>query len=172
MDCSPPGSSVHGLLQARILEWIAIPFFRGSFWPGFELRSPALQADSLPSEPPRKSKYMELLHNTTFLCPWDFPGKNTGVACNFLLQGIFLNQWSNTCLVHGKWILYLSHQGSLGKEEVCANLANWLNNDSCPEMDSKSNMGFFGFSKYAHLNHRCKQLKEILEIIIKELSQY
>ena len=32
-DCSPPGFSVHGLLQARILEWIAIPFFRASSWP-------------------------------------------------------------------------------------------------------------------------------------------
>ena len=33
MDCSPPGSSVHGVLQARILEWVAISFFRGSSWP-------------------------------------------------------------------------------------------------------------------------------------------
>ena len=33
MDCSPPGSSVHGVLQARLLEWVAIPFSRGSFWP-------------------------------------------------------------------------------------------------------------------------------------------
>ena len=33
MDCSPPGSSVHGLLQARILDWVAIPFFRGSSQP-------------------------------------------------------------------------------------------------------------------------------------------
>ena len=31
MGCSPPGSSVHGILQARILEWIAMPSFRGSF---------------------------------------------------------------------------------------------------------------------------------------------
>jgi len=30
MDCSPPGSSVHGTLQARILQWVAIPFSRGS----------------------------------------------------------------------------------------------------------------------------------------------
>ena len=30
MDCSPPGSSVHGILQARILEWVTIPFSRGS----------------------------------------------------------------------------------------------------------------------------------------------
>ena len=29
MDCSPPGSSLHGILQARILEWVAIPFSRG-----------------------------------------------------------------------------------------------------------------------------------------------
>ena len=33
MDCSPPGSSVLGILQARILEWLAIPFPRGSSWP-------------------------------------------------------------------------------------------------------------------------------------------
>ena len=33
MDCGPPGSSVHGILQARILEWAAIPFTRGSSLP-------------------------------------------------------------------------------------------------------------------------------------------
>ena len=33
MDCSPPGYSVHGILQARILEWVAISFSRGSFQP-------------------------------------------------------------------------------------------------------------------------------------------
>ena len=33
MDCSPPGSSVYGILQARILEWVAMPFSRGSSWP-------------------------------------------------------------------------------------------------------------------------------------------
>ena len=32
MDCSPSGSSVHGISQARILEWVAIPFSRGSYW--------------------------------------------------------------------------------------------------------------------------------------------
>ena len=33
MDCNPPGSSVHGVLQARILEWVAMPSSRGSFPP-------------------------------------------------------------------------------------------------------------------------------------------
>ena len=33
MDCSPPGSSVHGILQARILEWVAMPSSRGSSQP-------------------------------------------------------------------------------------------------------------------------------------------
>ena len=56
MDCSPPGSSVHGILQARILEWVDIPFSRGSSVPdpGIEPGSPTLQADSLPSETQRK----------------------------------------------------------------------------------------------------------------------
>ena len=49
---SPPGSSFHGILQARMLGWIDVPFSRGSSKP----RSPALQADSLPSEPPVKSR--------------------------------------------------------------------------------------------------------------------
>ena len=52
MDCSLPGSSVHGILQARILEWVAIPFSRGFPNPGIEPGSPALQTDSLSSEPP------------------------------------------------------------------------------------------------------------------------
>ena len=33
MDCSLPRSSVHGIFQARVLEWVAISFFRGSSWP-------------------------------------------------------------------------------------------------------------------------------------------
>ena len=52
MDCSLPGSSVHGILQARILEWVAIPFSRGYFQLRINLCLPSLQADSLPSEPP------------------------------------------------------------------------------------------------------------------------
>ena len=54
VDYSPPGSSVHGILQARILEWVAISFFRDLPDPGIEPRSPVLQADSLPTEPPGK----------------------------------------------------------------------------------------------------------------------
>ena len=50
MDCSPSGSSVHGIVQARILEWVAASFSRGSSDPGMELGSPALQSDSLLSE--------------------------------------------------------------------------------------------------------------------------
>ena len=53
-DCSPPGSSVHGILQARILEWVVCPLPGDLPDPGIEPRSPALQVDSLPSEPPGK----------------------------------------------------------------------------------------------------------------------
>ena len=48
MDGSLPGSSVHGILLAIILEWVAIPFSRDLPNPRIELRSPALQADPLP----------------------------------------------------------------------------------------------------------------------------
>ena len=47
------------------------------------------------------------------LCPWDFPGKNTGVGCHFLLPGIFLTQGSNLCLLYWQVdSLLLSHLGS------------------------------------------------------------
>ena len=54
MECCPPGSSVHGLLQARILEWSVILFSRGASQPDAEPASPASQADSLLSESPGK----------------------------------------------------------------------------------------------------------------------
>ena len=65
---SPAASSVHGILQARILEWAAIPFPGDLPDPGIETRSPALQADSLLTEPSGKSGG----HVPTFLldiCP-------------------------------------------------------------------------------------------------------
>ena len=62
-----------GILQTRILEWVAMPSSRDLPNPGVEPRSPALQANSLPSEPPGKPR-------------------NTAVGSLFLLQGLFLTQ--------------------------------------------------------------------------------
>ena len=75
MDCSPPGSSVRGILQARILEWVAMPSSRDFPNSRIELRSPTLQVDSLPSESLRKPK-------------------NTGVRCHALIDHkINQNAW-------------------------------------------------------------------------------
>ena len=50
--CDPMDYTVHGILQARILEWVAIPFFRGSSQPRDRTQvSPALRVDYLPAEP-------------------------------------------------------------------------------------------------------------------------
>ena len=56
MDYSPPDSSVQGILQARMLEYVTIPFSGDLLDPEIEPRSLALQADSLPYEPPGKPK--------------------------------------------------------------------------------------------------------------------
>ena len=69
MDYNPPGSSVHGILKASIVDWLAIPFSRRSSWPRNRPRSPALQADSLPSEPPGKST-KNLQFKKVMLCQW------------------------------------------------------------------------------------------------------
>ena len=65
MDCSPSGSSIHGILQARILEWVAIPFSRDLPDPGIRPWSSVLQTDSLLSEPPGKSRVIIWPSNST-----------------------------------------------------------------------------------------------------------
>ena len=57
MDCSPTGSSVHGISQARTLEWVAISYFRGSSWPRDQtesLASPVLVGGFFTTEPQGK----------------------------------------------------------------------------------------------------------------------
>ena len=82
--------TLHGILWARILEWVAFPFSKGSSQP----KDPTLQVDSLPAESQGKPK-------------------NTGVGSLSLLQGIFPTQELNQGLLHFRRILYqLIYQGS------------------------------------------------------------
>ena len=77
MDFSLPGSLIHGTFQARVLEWVDISFsslvVSNSLWP-------------------------HGLQPVRLLCPWDFPGKNPGVGCDSLLQGVFPTHGSNSHL--------------------------------------------------------------------------
>ena len=65
MDGSLPVSCVHGILQARVLEWVAISFSGGSSRLRDRTRSPALQADALPSEPPESYLRQERIELST-----------------------------------------------------------------------------------------------------------
>ena len=79
MDCNPSGSSVDGILQARILEWVAMLCSKGSSHPEIESVSPALQADSLPTELPGKFCWGRYLHLQRL---W---GNSPGSPLHFLL---------------------------------------------------------------------------------------
>ena len=97
--CDPMDYTVHGILQARTLEWVAFPFSRGLPNPGIKPRSPALQADSLPADQPGKPKNIE-------------------VGSLSLLQLNFQTQELNQGLLHCRRILYrLSYQGLLPNHE-------------------------------------------------------
>ena len=67
MVYSLPGSSVHGILPAGILEQVAIPYSRGSSQSRDQTRSPSLQADSLLSEPSEKPHLRVIVVNINFL---------------------------------------------------------------------------------------------------------
>ena len=92
MDCSSPGSSVHGI-QARILEWVAMPSPRGSSQPRHRTRVSCLlhwQAGFLPLEPPGKTKYDDSYDPFSESLPWaglcakSFPSIVFLNACNSL----------------------------------------------------------------------------------------
>ena len=131
MDHSLSGSSVHGIFQARVLEWTAISFSRGSSNPGIDPRSPTLQADALPSEPPGKSPlgihihinnvHAQWLQSCPTLCdPMDcsLPGSSVhGILWARILEWATMpssrgSSWSRdrtqvsyvSCI--GRWILY------------------------------------------------------------------
>ena len=79
--CKTVDYTVHGILQVRILEWVAVPFSRGSFQPRDQSRIFHTAGDSLTVEPLTKPK-------------------NTGVGSLSLLQQIFLTQESNWDLLN------------------------------------------------------------------------
>ena len=88
--------------------------------PGIEPRSPTLEAGALPSEPPGNPCVKWTVSPSVVSdsaipwTAWNSPGKNTGVGCHFLLQGIVPTQELNMGLLHCRQILYhLRHQGSL-----------------------------------------------------------
>ena len=79
-DSTPPGSSTHGILQAKTLDWIAMPFSSGSSRPRDRTQVFSLQADSLPFEPqagcrmePRRHRWTEQLEQSRgrFTCEAD-----------------------------------------------------------------------------------------------------
>ena len=108
MDCSPPGSSVHGILQARILVWVAIPFSRGSSQPRDRTCIFCIVGRFFTAEPSVRVLVTQscLTLGDPMDCSLpgssvhvDSPGKNTGVSCHFLLQGIFPTKGSNPHLL-------------------------------------------------------------------------
>ena len=74
MDCSPPGSSVCGILQARILEWVVVPFSSGSFWPGDRTWISCISGGFITREMPYKgTQWFSCKSQAWFNCPGLFP---------------------------------------------------------------------------------------------------
>ena len=96
MDCSPPGSSVCGILQARILEWVAISYSRGFSWPRDCTRVSYIAGRFFTVWATELSYYQAYLLLDIYL--------HTEVGSHSLFQGIFLIQGSNPGLLHCKQI--------------------------------------------------------------------
>ena len=126
-DYSPPGSSVRGIFLARVLKWVAISSSRHSSptqgWNPHLQHLLHWQADSLPLSHLSESRsivsnslQLHGLSATKLLSrqSMEFSGKNTGVGCHFLLQGIFPTQGSNPGLPPCRQTLYhLNHRAAL-----------------------------------------------------------
>ena len=85
MDCSPPGSSVHGIFQARILEWVAFPFPGDLPDPGIEPASPvspALAGRFFTTEPPDKIPRRRACQPTPVFVPGESHGQRSLAGCS------------------------------------------------------------------------------------------
>ena len=89
MDCSPSASSIHGILQARILEWLAIPPPVALPDPGIELTSPALAGGFFTTEPSEKP----LSHHTPLLIALITAPRIIPRKWYWPTQGLFLYHW-------------------------------------------------------------------------------
>ena len=118
MDCSLQGSSIHGIFQARILEWVAISFSKASSQPWVSTWVSRISGRRFTIWATKEahescSIVSDSLRPHGLYSPWNSPGQKTGVGSLSLLQGIFPTQGSNPGLPHCTWILYqLSHKGS------------------------------------------------------------
>ena len=94
------GNSVFLLARLEVTHWQCSPRYKG-------------RSENVICLVVSNSLWPYGLQPTRLLCPWDSPGKNTGVGCHSLLQGIIPTQGSNLDLPHWRLILYhLSHQES------------------------------------------------------------
>ena len=100
--------------MGRMLEWVAIPFSRGSFWPRDQTWISCTAGGFFTiSESKSHSVVSDSLQPHILYSPWNSLGQNTGVGSLSLLQGIFPTQGLKPGLLHCRRILYqLCHQGS------------------------------------------------------------
>ena len=123
MDCSPPGSSVHGILQARILEWVAIPFSGGSSQPrdqhsvfsiagGFSTvwdNREAFRLDYTIIITRRKVQSYNNIHSTCFM---------NSESCNKTINTVIVELW-----------VILIRMESLPAVSLLPTVLSWLNQD-------------------------------------------
>ena len=112
VGCSSPGSSVHGILQARTLEWVAISFSNVWKWKGKVKSLSRVWPSVIPWTAAFQAPLSMGFSRQEYWSGVPLPSPNTAGGCCFLLQGIFLTQGLNLGLLHCRQILYqLSYQG-------------------------------------------------------------
>ena len=113
---SPPGSSVHGILQARLLEWVAIPFFRGSSRLRDQTRVSYIVADIWATREAHKSTvtaiWKKQIHKQT--CEWG----GTEQYISFLAHAARLGRLAVLCS--------LTHQQEREAPALCPQEAGWI----------------------------------------------
>ena len=145
IDSSPPGSSVPGILQARILEWAAISFSNAWKW---KVKGKSFGRVRLLG--PHALQPTRLLH------PWDFLGKSTGVGCHCLLWSwefpykvdFFKFKKKFCCLQCIKFSFSILENSVLWKDTLCEG--------------SQQRCVFFNFFAYQPLSHKTKRSRSIV----------
>ena len=152
MDCSPLDSSVHSIFQARILEWVAIPFSRDLADPGIKPRSPSLQVDSLLSEPPGKRGEIVVLIKRLKSGLRRRRAGSVRVLCHWVSGQWLCNDYVQYTCTQG-WMKYQGHMWNPKNCLLCSKFGERIRVPTCQSHNSKK-----GPNNNSNSNNNCEEI--------------
>ena len=129
MDCSPPASSIHGILQARILEWVAISFSRGSSWPSDQTQVSGIIGGFFTIWANREAQFSSVQFSFSVVCDslQHYGLQHTRLPCPSPTPGAYSNSHPSSWWCHPAHLILSSPSPPAPNPSQHQSLFQWVN---------------------------------------------